>query len=212
MGGTGSRPWRREMPLPRQMVPTFPTSLPFLVAAQSPPCRDLSSLFTAQMNFEPRRSPPTLSWQCPAWCPPQQGRPQSIHSSAWLYQEPTAPRGFPLLSLPSRVLGHASGCESLFLPPKNTSFSFPGQLGRKPDQQQGSQSAGQVAAGEQEPDSAGVSVPLRPLLPRARSPLGALPRAQQGRTPPALTELGRLPGPQRRHLSPGSRDSCELLA
>lgn len=129
--------WRGQGPDPRggrclapdRWVPTFPTSLPFFMAAQSPPGCDQSSLFTTQMNFNSRNSPSSLSLQTLAWCPPQESRPQSIHHFTWLHHEPTTPHDFPVLTCPSCILEHARGCESLFLPAeKHPTFLFLGSL------------------------------------------------------------------------------------
>lgn len=60
--------------------------------------------------------------RCP--CSPCLVSTSGQHPSLWLYHEPDAPHGSSLLTHPSCVLGHARGCESLFLLWKNTQFSF----------------------------------------------------------------------------------------
>lgn len=110
------------------------------------------------MNFMPRNGVLAV----PAWCPPQENQQH------WLYHESNALRGSSLLTIPAVSWDMSGPVKVSFSSRQTPNFSFSGQLGRKSDQQQGSQSSGQVTAGEQKPDGAGVSVPPSP----ATFPLG----------------------------------------
>lgn len=140
--------------IPDRWVPTFPTSCSSS-RLHSSPCCHLSSLFMTQMNFMSRNGVLAV----PAWCPHQ----DNIHHFGCTMNQmlPMAPLCSPIPAVSWDMPG---AVKFSFSSGKTPNFPFSGQLGRKSDQQQGSQSSGQVAAGEQEPDGAGVSVPLAQLL------------------------------------------------
>lgn len=173
------------MPHPRQMGSHFPHLLLFLQAAQGSPCCHFSSLFMTQMNFMSRNG----VLEVPAWCPPQ----ENVHCFGCTMNQ-MLPMALFCSPIPAASWDMPGSVKVSFSSGQTPNFPLSGQLGRKSDQQQRSQSSGQVTAGEQEPDGAGVSVPLPHLL-SCTFPLGTLPCPQWGRIPPGLTELGRLSSP-----------------